>query len=148
MPSHLSDEENAYLAEVARRLRAAMNRHPTLKTQSQLAQAAGRGVTQPTLSRFFGGQAEPSLLTLASCTRALGVPLASLFPEQPEQLAPPLPAAPLLSGMGPDAPLSDLQRAFLQMATKLLVQGKLGDRECIELMNAWVARLEPTAQAG
>lgn len=119
-----------------------MDSSATLRTQAALANAAG--LAQSSVSKMLLGQSDPSLSTAAAVASALGITLDELVPGGP---------APTskrthdesVHALSPAAArrLTDIQRAMFSMAARLIVQKKLTDRDCLNLMQDWMTRLDP-----
>ena len=128
--------------ELSRRLGEAMAKSGALASQQALADVSG--VQQGNISKILCCTSEPLSFTLLALAQALGVSVDSLLPGGPDAL--PSAAVPVRRTVGVERKLTDLQRAFLSMATRLLVTGKLTDAECLQLMNDWVKRGQPAGE--
>ena len=85
-----------------------------------------------TVSRIVNGAAETGINKLVAVADAFGVPLDVLLGREVATLP--------LEGLDLKvrSRLSSLQLGFLETAQRLLIQGKLGDGDCVRLLAAWL----------
>ena len=119
-----------YRDVISANVKALMASHPRIQSQQALVRASGLPVM--TVSRIVNGAAETGINKLVAVADAFGVPLDVLLGREVATLP--------LEGLDLKvrSRLSSLQLGFLETAQRLLIQGKLGDGDCVRLLAAWL----------
>ena len=112
------------------RLLEAMEAHPKLKTQVQLAKKCG--IAQSSISKILRGDSDPAVSTLIAIADALGVSVLAFLPEKAGAAAGDDDWTPLTTRAAQK--LSPVRRAFVDTAARAAEGGKVTELECVELM--------------